>query len=383
VDSLELIACAVALLFAPAAGQRGGRREQVFPTAQADSATRLSKPDHQDEAESELQAGTKLTREGRFADAIPHLLAARGHVVNDYAASFNLALCYAGTRQFDKSLEILQSLRKTGHETAEVENLLAQSYIGKSQPKPAFEALQRAASMTPANEKLYLFVGDACMDRHDYALGLRVADLGLTNVPDSARLHYQRGLFLSLLDEFDQARTDFDLARKLSPASEISYLSAANEELYSGNPAKAAESAREGVGKGYDNPTLLTILGESLIRIGVRPGEPGFAEAQSSLEKAVAVRPADENAQISLGKLYLLADRLGDAVVHLEKARDLDSENPSVYASLAKAYQRHGDLLLAHEALVTLEKINKAQAERISSAPGDHKVSYAASGSGH
>jgi predicted Zn-dependent protease len=310
-------------------------------------------------------------------------LAARGHVVNDYAASFNLALCYAGTRQFDKSLEILQSLRKTGHETAEVENLLAQSYIGKSQPKPAFEALQRAASMTPANEKLYLFVGDACMDRHDYALGLRVADLGLTNVPDSARLHYQRGLFLSLLDEFDQARTDFDLARKLSPASEISYLSAANEELYSGNPAKAAESAREGVGKGYDNPTLLTILGESLIRIGVRPGEPGFAEAQSSLEKAVAVRPADANAQISLGKLYLLADRPGDAVVHLEKARDLDSENPSVYASLAKAYQRHGDLLLAHEALVTLEKINQAQAERISSAPGDHRVSYAASGSGH
>jgi predicted Zn-dependent protease len=337
--------------------------------------------DDEQRAERELQAGTNFTRRGLFAEAIPHLFAARGHVANEYAASFNLALCYVGTRQFNHAVDILEGLRSNGHANAEVENLLAQSYIGDSQPKRAFEALQRAASLTPANEKLYLFVGDACMDRRDYALGLKVVDLGLKNLPDSARLRYQRGLFLSLLDEFDRAREDFEQARRLSPGSEINYLSAANEELYAGNPAEAARFAREGVSKGFENSTLLTILGEALIRLGARPGETGLSEAQAALEKAVAMRPGDASAQTSLGKLYLVADRPVDTIVHLEKARELDPGNPAVYASLAKAYQRHGDIQQAQDALATLAKLNQAQAEKIASTPGDRKLSYSASGS--
>ena len=33
-----------------------------------------------------------------------------------------------------------------------------------------------------------------------------------------------------------------------------------------------------------------------------------------------------------------------DAIAHLETARELEPGNPSVYASLAKAYRRQGDL---------------------------------------
>src|SRR6266496_1416689 len=51
------------------------------------------------QAEQELQKGTALTRAGSFPEAIPHLLAARGRASNNYAASFNLALCYVATGQ--------------------------------------------------------------------------------------------------------------------------------------------------------------------------------------------------------------------------------------------------------------------------------------------
>src|SRR5215471_17694753 len=50
--------------------------------------------------EAELQTGISLTRAGNFGAAIPHFLAARGHVKDAYAAEFNLALCYVGTSQF-------------------------------------------------------------------------------------------------------------------------------------------------------------------------------------------------------------------------------------------------------------------------------------------
>src|SRR5438128_2136996 len=73
-------------------------------------------------AEAELQTGTALTRRGAFAEAIPHLVAARGQVANEYAASFNLALCYVGTRQFGRAIEILSGLRNSGHANADVQN---------------------------------------------------------------------------------------------------------------------------------------------------------------------------------------------------------------------------------------------------------------------
>jgi predicted Zn-dependent protease len=131
------------------------------------------------------------------------------------------------------------------------------------------------------------------------------------------------------------------------------------------------------VRQGYENPALLTVLGEALNRSGVIPGQPEFTEAQTALEKAVTQRPNDPASQIALGGVYLTAGLLQDAIACLETARRLEPDNQSVYANLAKAYQRRGDIQQAQDALATLEKLNQAQADRISSAPGDRKMGYA------
>ena len=139
-------------------------------------------------AESDLQVGTQLTRAGRFQEAIPHLVAAQSGVANQYAAGFNLALCYVATRQNTKAIPILTELRRT-HESAQVENLLAQAYVGAGNAKAAFDALKHAAALTPDSEKLYAFVADACTESQNYDLGLDVVELGLQHFPNSASLH--------------------------------------------------------------------------------------------------------------------------------------------------------------------------------------------------
>lgn len=327
--------------------------------------------------ERELETGTTLTHSGHFADAIPHLLAARGHVTNEYAANFNLALCYVATNQANLALPILRDLRDQGHDNADVNNLLAQAYIGESQNQKGFEALQRAVSFTPTNEKLYMFVADACMGKQAYALGMEVVDLGLKSLPNSARLHFERAMFLSLLDEFDNAKNDFEQAQKLAPDSDIAFVAAAQKAMFEGNVPETIRSAREGISKGHDNFMLLTLLGEASLRSGISPGQPEFEQARQALEKAVAERANYPSSQLALGKLYLVENRIHDAIVHLEIARQLDSGNPSVYSSLAAAYRKQGDLQKAHDALATLAKLNAAQAEKIRSAPGDRRASYA------
>jgi predicted Zn-dependent protease len=326
-------------------------------------------------AEEELQKGTALTRSGSFSEAIPHLLGAQGKVHNQYAASFNLALCYVGIGEYKRAISILNDLHRDGHE-GDVENLLAQAYIGKGQPKEALASFEKAALATPQSEKLYLLVADAYMEHQEFSLGLKVVDIGLNILPQSARLHYQRGMFLSQLDQFDRARPDFELASNLARGSEIGYLSAAYENLFAGNIADAIHQARAGINQGSQNPILLAVLGQALLRSGIVPGQREFSEAQTALETAVSERPSDSGSQIALGQIYLAAGRLEDAVTHLEKARKMRPSQPAIYASLARAYQRHGDVQQAQEALATLEMLNQAQAERIRSAPGDSKVSY-------
>jgi predicted Zn-dependent protease len=327
-------------------------------------------------ARDDLERGTALTRQGQFKEAILHLLAARGRVQNEYALEFNLSLCYVGLGEHKKAIEVLDGLRRHGHENADVENLLAQAYIGNDNRTDALAALERGAAISPQNEKLFTFVADACTDNQDFELGLKVVEIGLRNLPQSARLHYERGKFLTQLDQFDRARMDLELASKLGQGSEIGYLAAAYENLLGGNIPEAIRIAREGRKQGIQNPALLVILGNALLRSGIVPGQPEFAEAQDALEKSVAQHPKDAASQIALGQIYLMDGRIDDAIAHLETARQMRPDQPPIYASLAKAYQRKGDSRRAQEALAKLESLNQAQAERIRSAPGERKMSY-------
>jgi predicted Zn-dependent protease len=328
-------------------------------------------------AEAELQKGTTLTSKGAFVEAIPHLRAARGKVRNEYAASFNLALCYVATYQPNLGIPILNDLRAHGHDTSEVNNLLAQAYAGESQDQRALDAIRRAAALSAANEKLYIFVADACTSKEDYALGLQVVDLGLEKLPNSARLHFDRAMFLSSLDQFDGAKKDFELARNLEPNSDIAFVAAAQESMFEGNVADAVKAARDGISKGHENFMLLTLLGEALLRSGITPGQPEFEEARNALEKAVAERANYASAQLALGKLYLQTGRVDDATAHLEIARRLSPGNQAIYSNLAMAYRKQGRISQAEDALGMLAKLNQAQADKIRNAPGDRRAGYA------
>ena len=358
--------------------QVGENRQLQMP--QTSKVRSAGEPDSQ--AEEELQKGTSLTRTGSFAEAIPHLLAARGRASNDYAASFNLSLCLVATGQPRQAIPILTALRAAGHDNADVNNLLAQAYVGDGQNQKALVALKEASKLAPENEKLYLFVADACMAKQEYAVGLQVVDLGLNHLPSSAHLHYQRGMFLALLDELEAGKKDFDQARGLAPETDIAVVSTAQKAMFEGDVLEAVRAAREGVKKGHHDYVLLAVLGEALLRSGIAPGQPEFTEAQKALEKSVSERPNYAGSQLALGKLMLLDNRLGEAIAHLETARQFNPNNASVYSNLAAAYRRRGDLQQAQNMLAVLEKLNQAEAEKIRSAPGDRKADYPGSEKG-
>ena len=324
------------------------------------------------QAESDMRIGIALTREGRFQQAVPHFLSARGRVAETFALEFNLALGYVGTHEYRQAVQILTHLGGA-RPSAEVDNLLAQALIGDRQPEPALQALQDAAQLSPKNEKLYLLVSEACLDEGFYELGIQVLEIGLRNLPESAALHFQRGLFRSQMEERDLANRDFELAQRFSPGSDIAYIAAAQQAFLSGDVQKVIRTAREGISRGHTHCLLLTMLGEALLRAGATPATPDeFGEAQEALERAVAERPGYSSAHIALGRIYLARQRMEEAVTQLESARQLDPRNRALYSALATAYRRSGQAEKAREALAALAELNRQEAARIGSASGGH-----------
>ncbi|MGC2261946.1 MAG: tetratricopeptide repeat protein, partial [Candidatus Acidiferrales bacterium] len=330
-------------------------------------------------AESELQAGTKLTQQGLFSEAIPHFLAARGHVVDEYAANFNLALCYVGTSQFNQAIQTLDSLKDEGRSTPAVNNLLAQAYVGAAQPEKAFSAFQQAVQQTPLDEKLYLLVADACMDHESYDLGVEVLNVGLGHLPHSARLHYERGVFLTFQNQPGLANSDYETATRLAPGTDISYMALGQDDLLEGDIRGAIKITRQAIQSGHENYILLTIFGDAVVRAGTLPDQPLFAEAQAALEKSVTERPNYAASQLALGEFFLEAGRLDDAVIHLEQARRLAPTNTAVYSHLAIAYHRKGHVDEEQQMLAILSELNQEQAQKYK-ADSPSKPSYVASG---
>jgi predicted Zn-dependent protease len=334
---------------------------------------------HQLDPEAELQAGIALTKAGRFNEAIPHFRAAQGHVREEYAADFNLALCYVATRQFANAIEVLAPLKHSGHDTAEVNNLLAQAYIGANQEKLALSAFRQAVRQTPDDEKLYLFLADACTDSHAYDLGLQILGVGLEHLPHSALIHYQRGVFFTFENQPESAEEEFHAAEKFGAKSDVYYMAAGQSALLEGNIQEAVRVTREGIHAGYENFILLSLFGSAVADSAAAPNEPIFTEAETSLKKSLSEHPDNVQGNVALAKLYLRANRLNDAIARLELARKLAPDDPSVYSHLAIAYRREGKTAEAQDMLAILQKLDAAQAAKYKT-DSPNKAGYVASG---
>lgn len=314
-----------------------------------------------DEARDELRRGTELTRSGALGEAIPHLLAAQAAGADAYATGVNLAICYVGIGANAKAIPLLESLRSSGYRTATTATLLVQAYIAGGRLKEAYELLSAAADTAPPDEKMFAYAADACTDSRQYALGLRMMNLGLKELPASARLHYEKALFLAQLGSIEEARPEFDRAAALDSGGYIGDLARVQKDLYNDDLKAADEILERAVHSGRRDYRLLSLLGTVLLQEGAAPGDARFAEARAALEESARERPDFSATQIALGKIDSMLGQYRDAVQHLEIGRALEPMNPAVYAGLASAYRHLGEREKASQASMELGRLVRRQ----------------------
>jgi len=110
-----------------------------------------------------------------------------------------------------------------------------------------------------------------------------------------------------------------------------------------------------------DDSVLQYLLGEVLIRSGVKAGDASFKEARAALEKSIILNPNFPESRVALAKIDLKENGIEDAVAHLEKARALDPKNQAACSQLAIAYRRQGKPELAKQMLGSLKELNEQE----------------------
>jgi tetratricopeptide (TPR) repeat protein len=312
----------------------------------------------------QFRLGLILAQHRLFQEAIPFFQNASGSNPGSYDVVFDLTVSYLETKQFSKAIEVLRRFIDTGHNTPELNNLLAEAYEDNGQTQESINALREAIRLDPEDENGYVQLAVLCTKYNSFDLGLDVIEAGLHYNPKSARLILERGVIYAMRNQFELAENDFQLAGQLSPQNTSSYAALGFSYMEEGDFPKAIAALRQRVQQKPTDATLQYLLGTALLRSGINPDQPAFADARGALEKSVRLNAKFPDAQVELAKLYLKENRTNDALEHLEQARALDPRNTSVYLQLAIAYRRKGQAELAAAMMKNLEALNQEEANR-------------------
>jgi tetratricopeptide (TPR) repeat protein len=330
-----------------------------FQTGQQKKALELADRLHPEQIEPRTQfaLGIALEKIGKTEQALPYLVAVRQYYPNSYDIGFDLMLVSIAAKDYAQAIQVGKDLIRLGHETSELNNILAEAYADDNKIQPAVDAYRRAIALDPDDEDNYLDFISLCLNQRSLQAALTVVEVGLKSHPRSDRLVFMRGVVHATQDEFELAEKDFKLSADLSPQNSLGVIGLGVSYLETGHDAQAIQVLRQRLRAKPDDASLLYLLGEGLIRSGASPGSTAYSEAQSVLEKSTRLNPNLCLPHISLGTIYLDEERARDAAVQFELARAIDPKERSAYSHLAVAYRRLGEAEKSKEVLTALKDV--------------------------
>lgn len=306
---------------------------------------------------SQFDLGLALEQFNLPLRSIEYLGALFERFPDSYDIGFDLALDYIVAKDYPNAIRVATGLIRRGHETSELNNILAEAYEGNNNIQPAVDALRRAIALAPEDEDNYLDFASLCMKQRSFPAGMTVIEVALKDHPKSDRLIFMRGVLYAMQDEFDLAEKDFELSARLAPQANLGYIGLGVTYLERGNDAQAVQVLRQQLRQNPSDAALLYLLAEGLLRSHPSPQDAAYGEAQKALEKSISLNPKLCLPHVSLATIYLDEDRPKDAVVQLELARTIDPTERSAYSHLAVAYRQLGQMDKAKEVLNSLKDL--------------------------
>jgi pentatricopeptide repeat protein len=256
---------------------------------------------------------------------------------------------------------------------AEAYGRLGKIYSARKQYKEAITVLESAAIHQPDSQEVLIDLAIAYFDAGQYERALTPARKVLAINPASTAGHHMLGKTNFMLGEFAKANTELEAALKLEPKDyDVAYtlgLSYLKQRQFA--PAK---QIYERILKQFgDRPQLRIIFGRAYRETGFLPeaieefrravaldarfprahyylgltyllkdGADRIADAREEFKIELAANPDEFFANYYLGVIYVIERKWDLAVGLLQKASQIQPNNPDPYFHLGQAYQAEG-----------------------------------------
>ena len=346
---------------APLATRPSGSTEQ----GQISEAPAVLKLLASNDGERHFAAGEMLVQHQAYAAAATEFGLARQTYKDPYVVGYDQALAYFKAGDFSKTIDTANDLLNQGHRTAELANLAGEAYLKNKQPKEAYNALRLATGLDPKNEDNYIDLCSLSLDLDNYDLGIEIANLGLSHVPNSARLHLQRGVLRAMKGQFDEAQQDFGAAARLAPHDASPRVSEGVLAMQRGDHDRSIELLRQATRLSPENYLAQFWFAEAIVRSGAAPDSKEGDEALRALQRSVHSNPDFWHSQTDLGKVLLDRGDLDSAIGHLEKAAELNPAATAPLYLLAQVYRRKGNGARAQELIARVSKMQEEDREAL------------------
>jgi tetratricopeptide (TPR) repeat protein len=305
------------------------------------------------------ELGAALFEAGLLKEAEAELSAAVSLNPADTESVVRLARVYLARKEIHAAGRTLEAAVARGNDPAPVYALLADVYEQSGHVENAIPAMRLAIQRDPQSEK-YRFAY-AVLLTNSNAPGAAVIRLeeSLKTFPSSSRLWFALGFANFKLDKNEEAERALRKAIELDPnfAPAFAYLGLIRAKTGAyGEAITLYESALRADAK-------LAVV-HHLIADAMLKQNTDASIVEKHLRQAVTMDPTFTPARLSLGKLFMRAQRWSEAVVELEQVVKLDPSVPEAYYQLGLAYGRLKRSTDAQTAMATFKRLSDAEKKR-------------------
>jgi tetratricopeptide (TPR) repeat protein len=277
--------------------------------------------------------GAAYVRLGQFDDAITQYEAAlKGDPVNS-TVRLNLALAYYKSARPNEAIPQLKRVLASEPGTRSAYLVLADCYLQTGQDKELIALLRPREQMFGDDPAYAYLLGTALLHTDDAAEGQKYVDR-VFGAGESAEAHLLLGIAHFGQHDYKAAKVELEAALKLNPRLPTAHSVYGRLLLLLGEPDGAEREFRRELEYNVNDFEANLQLG-NLRRTAQR-----FAEAETYLERATAIRPGDLAARKQLATLRLQTGRVEDAVALLESIAKETPDAVDIHVQLATAYNR-------------------------------------------
>jgi Flp pilus assembly protein TadD len=318
--------------------------------------------------EANYKLGQALLDGEKAREAIVYLNRASHLRPGDYRSSYELALAYFETGDFEHAGDTLRALGKTSDrsrpQNAEIHHMLGAVDEKLGDPLNAVHEYEQAADLDPSEPNLFDWGTELLLHRA-IEPAIEVFSKGNRLFPRSARMLTGLAASLYAQGSYDSAAQRICEASDLNPADPKPYLFMGKMQSVEAVQSDAVtKRLARFVQLEPENALANYYYAVSLWKRHASPDdEENWTQVKSLLEKATHLDPKLGVAYLQLGILYAERNNLSDAISQYQQAIDAAPQLEEAHYRLAQAYKLVGESAKAQTEMQLYTQISKGNAE--------------------